>query len=257
MNRFLISLVSLTALIAGPALAQDGTASLTFGYLNVDSGLSDRGYVSLSGQTSVAPTTRLHFDFSRQEREEDATYGALGLSQAYGATTAKVMIGTSTTNNAILPELFLEGSLRHDYGPEVGIVAGALAQYSKYRNGVETTRVGAEMVRFYAPNEAGGYFVSQLNGFLTQSNPGSNQGWEIGGALTYVTGGAWSFGTTASFGNSAYDVAAANVNNRFTSVRPFATYQINENVGVVLRGEYTDTQLYKVQGGSVSLDFAF
>lgn len=261
MNRFLKLIVAATAAFsAHSAVAQEsvGRASLTFGQLNLDSGLQDRQTTSLTGAVSVAPNTELLFDISRQQREEDATYFAAGLSQKFGDTTGRLTFGTSTTNTGILPEFFVEGALTVDSGPEAGTLFTVLASHSRYRNGSDVTRLGGEVVKYYDPNANGGYFITQANAFLSNANPGGNTGWEIGGAVTYVSGQSWTLGASGSLGNSAYEAATrTTVENRFWSIRPFVTYDLGDSTTIVMRGEYVDSDLFKIQGGSIGVNFQF
>lgn len=255
--KFMIA--ATTALSALPALAQDnGRASLTFGHLNVDSGLQDRSSVALTGAFNVSQETELLFDISRQEREEDATYVSAGVSQKFGNKTGRLVFGTSTQNAGILPEFFVEGGLTVDAGPQSGVLYTATASHARYRNGSDLTRLGGEVVKYHKPNQSGGYFITQANAFLSNANPGGNTGWEVGGAITYVSGQSWTVGASGSLGNSAYEAATrTTVENRFWSVRPFVTYDLGQSTTLVMRGEYVDSDLFNIQGGSIGVNFQF
>ncbi len=246
--------------VSAPVYAEQssGRASLTYGNLNVDSGLQDRQYMSLTGAFNVAQGTELLFDVTRQNREEDATYFSAGLSQKNGSTTSRLTMGTSTTNTNILPEFFIEGALTFDGGPQAGILFTASASHARYRNGSDVTRLGGEVVKYHQPDQSGGYFITQANAFATSANPGGNVGWEIGGAITYVSGQSWTLGASGSVGNSVYEASTTTtVENRFWSVRPFVTYDLGETTTLVMRGEYVNSDLFKIEGASIGVDFQF
>ena len=261
MMRFFTLIATATSLVlAVPATAQEtsGRAALTFGYLNVDSGLQDRRTTALNGAATVSDDIEILFDITRQEREEDATYFAAGISRKFGDTTGRLTFGTSTTNTGILPEFFVEGAVTVDNGPEAGTLFTVLASHSKFRNGSDVTRIGGEAVKYYDPNENGGYVITQANAFLSNANPGGNTGWEIGGAITYVSGQSWTLGASGSLGNSAYEaLTTTTVENRFWSVRPFFTYDLGDSTTLVMRGEYVKSDLFDIQGGSIGVNFQF
>lgn len=261
MTRFAkLTVAALSVFWALPAMSQDtaGRATLTFGYLNVDSGLQDRRSTSLNGAVAVSKETELLFDISRQEREEDATYFAAGISRKFGGTSARLSLGTSTTNTGILPEFFVEGAVTVDNGPAAGTLFTLSGSHSRYRNGTDVTRFGGEAIKYYDPNENGGFFVTQANASISNANPGGNTGWEIGGAITYVSGQSWTVGASGSLGNSAYEASTlTTVENRFWSIRPFLTYDLGESTTLVMRGEYVESDLFKIQGGSFGVNFRF
>ncbi len=261
MTRFFSLVVTATFLsLALPALAENhsGRANLTFGYLNVDNGLQDRRTTALTGAVSISDDTEIVYDIARQDREENATYAAAGLSRKFGVTTGRVTFGTSTTNTGILPEFFVEGVLTIDNGPEAGTLLTILASHSKFRNGSDVTRIGGETVKYYDPNENGGFVITQANAFVSGANPGGNTGWEIGGAITYVSGQSWTVGLSGSVGDSAYEASTTTtVKNRFWTVRPFLTYDLGNSSTLVMRGEYVKSDLFNIQGGSIGVNFQF
>ena len=242
-------------LAAQGAAAQENFARLTFGQLNVDSGLADRSVASLYVQQSVSPATDLQFELATQSREEDASYLSAGAKTEVGnGVSLNFSIAGSDSDQGIYPERMIGAGVEYVAPAETGLVYRLETTYAEYGNDTESTALTGEVVKFFPAFEDGSYLVGQLGGTAVLTDPGGETGGEFKTALTYVMPSKWSVGLSASTGTIGYEAfTGAPVRNDFVALRPFATWQVSETTEVILNTEFVDTDAYDITGVSIGL----
>lgn len=250
--------------IAAPAPqpALKGDMQVTGGAYAVDSGYSDRAFVALQGSLYDETGFGVHVDTSHVQREEEAAFFAAGLSYAVTPSTRlKFMAGTSTDNDGILPELYLNGSATVDFGPQAGVVVIPELIYREYRNGVEEVQGQMAINKYFAPFKDGSYIVGSLTGSVNYVSPGDHVGWEVGASVLHVRPRYMSMGLGVVTGSSAYDnqlgLLSIGVRNDYTGVRPSVSLYLSPDVEVFARGEYLWTDFYEMAGGFGGIKYAF
>jgi YaiO family outer membrane protein len=252
-----LALVSLLGINA--AAAQNSTVQLTFGTLDVDGGLDDRDYASLFLRQAVGPTTDLLMELATQSREENATFLSVGAALDLGAgSTLSFTLGGSDSDLGIYPEWSATAGYEYQAPATTGMVYRGRLVYADYAQGTESATLGAEAVRYFPANAAGGFFVGQLGGDFVSSEPGSETGWVANAAITYVQPSAWSIGMAVSTGTISYEpFMGAPVNNDFMAVRPFFAWEAIEGTEVLLRAEYVPTESFDLSGLSLGFKVDF
>ncbi|MCP1335550.1 hypothetical protein [Futiania mangrovi] len=222
-------------------------------------GFDDRLYGGIQANTYLGKLG-LHGEVAGALREEDAAYGAAGLSYALTPEIrAKAMVGTSTSNDSIYPQFLAHGSL--EITAATGLVLRPAVTYRDYRNDVEETTVGADLTKYFSPFADGGYLVGQVKGNVSFVSPGSNTGWETGAALTYVTRDGHSAGAEVFGGTMAYDntvgLSSVSIENDFFGVRPKVGYRLSDATELFVQGEFIDTDAYDVIGGLAGIKVTY
>ncbi len=245
-----------------PPNSLKGDIQVSGGAYAVDSGFSDRAFVALQGSLYDESGFGVHVDTSHVQREEEAVFFAAGLSYAISPSVrAKLMAGTSSDNDGILPELYINGSATVDFGPQAGLVLVPELIYRSYRNGVEEVQGQATINKYFAPFQDGSYLVGSVSGSVNYVTPGDNVGWEAGASLLHVRPRYMSMGLGAVAGSSAYDnqlgTASIGVRNDYVGVRPSASMYLSPDVEVFVRGEYLWTDFYDLAGGFAGIKYAF
>ena len=247
--------------VAAPA-ALRGDVQVSGGAYAVSNGYSDRSFVSLQGSLYEDGGLGVHVDTSHTWREEDGTFFAAGVSYAVTPSTRlKVMAGTSSDNDGILPELYLSGSATVDFGPQAGVVLIPELFYRSYRNGVEELQGQATINKYFAPFQDGSYLVGSLTGSVNYVTPGEHVGWEASASVMHVQPRYMTVGLGAVAGSSAYDnqlgLASVGVRNDYAGIRPSASMYLSPDVEVFVRGEYLWTDFYDLAGGFAGIKYAF
>ncbi len=245
-----------------PASQLKGDFQASGGAYSVDSGFSDRAFVALQGSLYDETGFGVHVDTSHVQREEEAVFFAAGLSYAISPSVrAKLMAGTSTENDGIQPDLYLNGSATVDFGPQAGLVLVPELIYRSYRNGVEEVQGQATLNKYFAPFQDGSYIVGSVSGSVNYVTPGDNVGWEAGASLLHVRPRYMSMGLGAVVGSSAYDnqlgATSIGVRNDYVGLRPSASMYLSPDVEVFVRGEYLWTDFYELAGGFAGIKYAF
>lgn len=248
--------------VVAPASPLKGDIQVSGGAYAVDSGFSDRAFVALQGSLYEEGGFGVHVDTSYVHREEEAAFFAAGLSYAISPSTrAKLMVGTSSENDGILPELYVNGSATVDFGPQAGVVVVPELIYRSYRNGVDEVQGQATVNKYFAPFQDGSYLVGSVSGSVNYVTPGDHVGWEAGASLLHVRPRYMSMGLGAVAGSSAYDnqlgAASIGVRNDYVGVRPSASMYLSPDVEVFVRGEYLWTDFYELAGGFAGIKYAF
>jgi hypothetical protein len=245
----------------GTAYAQSVARSdYTFlaGYLGVTADLHDRAFSTSWANTYWSNGVGLHAEAHGMNREEVASFGAVGVSYEANSTRVKGTLGTSSDNREILPSFYarLEGEIKSD--PAKGIVLSPSLTYRSFRSGVDEVALQGQS-SFYMPAANDAYWVIQLLGRATFVSPGEDWIPAVGGSLTYASYKKYSVGLASEIGRSSYETAqgAANFNENYVSLRPTASVYVNNQVELSLTGEYTKLESYEVNGVMAGLRVHF
>lgn len=258
---FLASTAPLFLLGVNAASAAEAKSEITIqgGFLNTDVALSDREFYSISGVTRMSGGPDLKFEIAHQRREENATYAAFGAEFDIDAGgSLGISFGGSNSDLGILPDWLAELSYERDLGAEQGILLRSRLSYAEYAGGIDETRVGGEIVKYFPAFGDGSYVIGQFGAVGTWVNSGADFGWEATASVNYVKPSGLSMGVSVSSGEMAYDTTlAAVVENSFIAIRPSISYRVSDNAEVFLRGEYIDADLYTFKGASVGVKVLF
>lgn len=220
------------------------------GVINVDSGFEDR-YVGTATAAVLLPSgLGVQAEIVGEAREEDAVLAIGGVSYATENFITTVRLGTSTVNEDILPDLFAEGQLTYVSEPEDGYTLTLISTHRRYRNTAEETAVGFVGTK-YLPAFDDFLWIAQGFGRLALADPGGNLGYSAGGSLAFSEYNQWAIGTLLEGGNSRYEsvIGAVEVENRFFSIRPFASLRLTDNMEIFARLEHYNTEFFNTFGG--------
>ena len=251
--------------IAAPALAHSNAPKLKYevqvyaGALSLTDGYKDRKFAGAfvdfySGDLGI------HGDVIAVDREERATFAALGLSLPVSPhIRPKFMIGTSTANRAVLPEFFGMFEVQIKPGNDSGCIITPAVAYRSYRNSTHETRGSLALTKYFTVQwDHGGYYAAQ--GVVTIADNGTNRvrGSVVAGLQTVRKSG-FSFGINGEVGGIASDPQIQNrIIGTYYSIRPNAAFPLfGPNGKLLLRGEYSDTDAYQAIGGTAGLKFEF
>lgn len=248
--------------VVAPRDTLKGDFQTTGGAYAVDNGFSDRAFMALQGSLYETDGFGVHLDTASVHREEDAIFFAAGVSYAVSSTTRlKLMAGSSSDNDGILPEIYINGSATFDFGPEAGIVFTPELIYRSYRNGVEELQALGSVNKYFTPFKDGSYVVGSVTGSVNYVTPGDNVGWEAGASVLHVRPRYMSVGLGFVVGSSAYDNTLGDVSigvrNDYVGVRPSVSMYLSPDVEVFARGEYLVTDFYDLAGGFAGIKYAF
>lgn len=239
----------LLALVATPALAAPdiSTATLYSGYYSASRGYTDRFVVGAYGDLYNG-AMGIHFDLAHVDREQNASFGAAGLSYALNdQAKVKVMAGSSTGNGTILPSLFLLGSLQ--LKPAPGWIVTPQVIYRRYRIGGREIAPSIATARYFdIPSDTGGYYVAQANVGLSFTN-GGNTGWAAGAGLTTIRKSGLSLGANLTAGHMAYDsIFGTGVRSSFYGGGATIGHRIGGGNELYVRADVSHTKFYTVSG---------
>lgn len=235
------------------ASAQDaGFVQLTYGSINATNGFSDRDYVGLNSRFVMNSGTAILLDLTTQDREEKVTSVGVGAEFSAGTGSLRFMIEHSNSDLGTAPDW--EYALGYRYNSGASTIYDFEVSRAKYEGDIEATSLRGEVVKYFPEMANGSYIVTQLSAGVTDSGGAADLGYDIAAVATLVTPGGLNVGAEIGFGQIAYDLAPlAPVNNDYTSFEPFLSYRFSEKAEVILRGEFVDTDLYDLEGASISL----
>lgn len=247
------AIVSLTAsLVCGPSFAQEQSSVTTYaGASAVSDGFADRSYVG-SFVNIYDGDLGVHGDFLAVNREENALYGAIGMSwTATDRLRPRLMIGTSSNNSNILPEFSAAVSLQFAPGERSGWILTPAASYRSYRNGGEETRLSFEAAKYFTlPNDTGGYYVAQAKLGASRTDSGA-EGYTFGGGIQTIRKSGLAYGINFEAGRVIYDsFDGIGAENNYHAVRPTLGFRFDDRE-IFVRGEFVDTQFYSLVGAMV------
>lgn len=235
-----------------PSDGLESSATLYSGYFNANNGFSDRWVIG-SYANLYRGATGLHSDIVYVNREDNAFFGAFGLSRALSASTrGKIMVGSSTSNRDILPDRYLSASL--EMKPSQGLVVTPSLTYRHYRTGGREIAPAVQMARYFdLPGDGGGYYVFQADGGMSFNNS-RRAGWTAGAGLTTVRKSGLSLGIAGRAGYSAYDSSNGfGVTSRNYGGSVTAGYRLGRGYEVFVRGDATKSRHYTVAGALVGI----
>jgi hypothetical protein len=250
------------------ALAQTSSLSLAesrpsltvyAGDLGVDKGFHDRAYEGFF-YNQYFDGVGLHADVVSVQREEDSTFGAVGVSwDAAPMLRPKIMIGTSTDNTDIHPDQYasLQVQIRSSSDPRT-IITPSLT-YRHFRTGADEVMPGLDGVYYFSvPSDMDGYYVAQAGANVSINRQGNAEGFTVGAGLQTVRSNGLSFGGYAEGGRMVYDALIGNgAKTDFYSVRPSIGLRFTPEWELFARGEYTHTGFYDVRGGLIGVKYSF
>jgi hypothetical protein len=248
------AVLAAAALSATPAQAESREQSYVLSYAGLLDIIGSDTRVYAGGMADIYTDRGLgfHGDIVTVDREEDATYFAGGLSYAINDhIRPKFMIGTSTNNQAVLPDLFLQGSVRIKPGDNSGWVITPGVAYRHYRDGKHETVGSVQVAKYFSiPGDSNGYYVAQAGAETTieASNPAR---FAATAGFSTVRKSGVIIGIAGEAGTLFRDpIAGNNFRGRFFAIRPSLELPLFPKFSVITRGEYIDTQLFNAVGGS-------
>ena len=223
------------------------------GYYHASDGYADR-YIGGAFMDSQLGTTGLHADILYVDREENAAYGAFGLSQLIeGFGRVKLMAGTSTHKQNIVPKLFLSAGI--EVHPATQVIVRSAVAYRKFDHGRSQINPSLQFARYFG-GDAVGYFVAQADGSLFINNTGKT-GWSVGGGVTHVRTNGWRFGAALHRGYMTYDaVTGTNIHSYTYGGGPNIGFRFSGGKEVFFRSDLTRTRFYTVSGAIVGFKLA-
>jgi hypothetical protein len=243
------------AVQTGTPPAKDGlesSATLYGGAFGASNGVANRWVIG-SYANLYREGTGFHSDVVYVNREDNAFFGAFGLSRPIGQRTrARIMVGSSTINRDILPNRFVQASLM--FKPSKGLVITPALTYRHYRNGGRELAPGAQLARYFdIKGDTGGYYVAQADGGLSFNNSG-RRGWTAGAGLTTVRKSGLTLGLAARTGYSAYESEMGfGVTSRNYGGAATVGYRLGRGYEMFVRGDVTKTRSFTVSGAIVGL----
>jgi hypothetical protein len=243
---------------AHAAVPLQSVATIYTGIATVTNGFHQRIYGGAFSDTYFGDVG-FHADLSYVDREENGLYGAFGISfQATDTLRPKIMIGSSSGNFDILPELFVSLSTQYRPSDDDGWILTPGVAYRKYRNGGEETLPSFEFSKYFTLDcDAGGYWAAQGRGAISFNNS-SEAGYTIGGGLQTIRANGLTAGVYAEGGRITYDsIIGIGVQTPYWAVRPSIGYQFSPSHELYVRGEFTHTDFYDVTGVMFGFKFSY
>lgn len=247
-------------LISAPyALAdqQKSDASIYVGTASVSDGFHDRRYIG-AFINNYSGDLGFHADLSYVDREEEGLFAAVGVSwQASESWRPKLMVGSSTNNFDILPEIFVALSAQYKPAGEEGWTITPSVTYREYRNGGDEFLPAADFAKYFSAGDTGGYWVLQGRVALSFNNS-NDTGYTIGGGLQTVRSNGLTAGLYIEGGHMTYDsIIGIGVETDYWAIRPSVGYRFSTGHEIYVRGEFADTDFYSVQGVMVGTKFTY
>lgn len=241
--------------MAAVANAQDtGFVQLTYGSINVSNGYADRDFIGLNSRFMLNSDTAILLDVTRQDREEKVTSVGVGAEISSGSGKLRFGIEHSDSDIGAAPDWKYAVGYRFN-GNESTIYDIELSR-AEYEGNVSSTSLSGEMIKYFPAMANGSFVVTQLGATVTEPSGSADIGYDVAAVATLVTPGGLSVGAELGFGQISYDLEAlTQVNNDYTSFKPFVSYRFSEKAEVILRGEFVDTDLYDLEGASIGIRF--
>ena len=236
----------LTDKLAGPM--PESQVTTYAGYYAANNGYRDR-LVTGAFANWYLGETGLHADVLYINREQNAGYAALGVSHRFeGLGIVKLMAGTSTGNQDILPDTFLSAGL--EVQPAKNLIVRPSVAYRHFRRGSSQINPTTQVAYYFGGGSAG-YFVAQGDAELFFNN-GGKTGWSLGAGLSSVRSNGLRFGFAAHRGFMAYDsILGSEVRATSYGGGPNIGYRFLSGHELFVRADYTHTRSYNVSGAIV------
>jgi hypothetical protein len=243
-----------------------GDLTVTGTGLAVTNGFATRYVADVAGNWYYSGLG-LHFDTSRDWREETANYVVGGISYAITPyIVPKFLYGTSSENMGIQPKTYFRGEVAFTTPPvtgSTGIVATPSVSFREYRNGVQETVPEIDVALYHPEFADKTYFVTEVKATTIMVESVSALGYEFSASETYVVPKWGTVGAEFFSGRMVYDVTLCSilcsVENRFVGVRPLVSFYLNHNEAheLFIRGEVVATDFYNIYGATVGLKTKF
>ncbi|MBA3526953.1 MAG: hypothetical protein H0T82_08555 [Sphingomonas sp.] len=236
-----------------PVPRPESQVTLYSGYYSASDGFTDRFFAG-GFLDRYFGSTGVHADVVYVNREENAAYGALGLSQRInGLGRLKLMAGTSTGNRSILPKLSLHAGLELSLTKDT--IVRPSVTYRRFRN--DRSHIAPEVqIAHYFGGNAAGYYVAQVDAGLSLTNT-DNTGWSLGGGLTNVRKDGLRLGLAGRSGRMAYDsLLGSEIDSRFYGGGPNVGYRFLGGQEIFVRGDVTRNKFYTVTGAFIGFKTA-
>lgn len=245
---------------ASLSLAEERPSIILYsGGLNLKDGFKDR-YFGGFFYNQYVDGVGLHADVVEVAREQDVGFGAFGLSwQAAPGVRPKIMLGGSTNNTDIEPDLY--GSFQVQLRPtgDTRTIITPSVTYEHFRNGGEETIPGVDAVYYFSmANDPDGYYVAQAGANVGFSRA-SEDSYTLGLGLQTVRANGLSFGVYGEGGRLVYNpvLGVQGIATNFYSIRPSVGFRFTPDYELFFRGEYTHTGFYDASGGLVGFKITF
>lgn len=250
----------LLASLPGPAAAREKNNLLTYAaVLDLTGTQPTRTYEGAFVNVYTDGDVGVHGDFVHINREEDAAFFSAGVSVPLNAhIRPKVMIGTSTSNHAILPDIYGALSVEIRPGDASGWIFTPGIAYRHYRNRVSETIGSLGIARYFTvPWDRHGYYAAQLS-LASSITSSDNLRASVSAGLQTVRRSGVTLGLAAEAGSLISDPATGtDYRGRYFALRPNFSLPILDHVDFIVRGEYADTQLYNAIGGLTGFKVEF
>ena len=229
------------------------------GGLSVNRGFADRVYGGLF-YNQYFGDLGVHADMVDVSREQNSAFAAVGMSwQAGPDVRPKIMIGTSTENPDIHPDIYvsLQAQVRPSQDQRT-IVTPSLT-YEHFRNGGVQTTPGVDAVYYFSlPADQDGYYVMQAGANVGFLNHTSENSYTVGAGLQTVRSNGVSFGAYVDGGRMVYNPLIGNgLATTFYTIQPALGLRLDPTREIFFRGEYTHTGFYNLAGGIVGYKLTF
>lgn len=255
-----VPLAAVLACVPGVAAAHDKSVVLAYaGVLDLGANLDTRIYQGGFADIYTDDNVGFHADIVHVDREENATYFAGGISFALtDHVRPKIMVGSSTDNTAILPDIYASFGVQFKPGENSGWVLTPGVAYRHYRNGTEDTIGSFAVAKYFSvPWDHNGYYAAQASISTSLSATDRARVSATAGLQTVRKSGV-GLGVTGEVGALVRDpVLGTNLRGRYFAVRPNLAVPLFPKVQLIARGEYAETELYTAQGGSTGIKVEF
>lgn len=256
----MLALGALTLLISAPQALADklqSDATVYVGTASVTDGFHDRQYAG-AFINNYSGDFGFHADVSYVDREEDGLFAAVGFSwQASDNWRPKLMVGSSTDNFSILPEIFVALSAQYKSDGDNGWTVTPSFTYREYRNNGDEFMPAVDFNKYFSAGDTSGYWVLQGRVALSFNNS-HDTGYTIGGGIQTVRNNGLTAGLYLEGGKMTYDsIIGIGVETDYWAIRPSIGYRFSSAHEVFIRGEFADTDFYSVQGVMVGTKFTY
>jgi hypothetical protein len=227
--------------------------------LDPDGSLQTRSYQGAFVSIYTEANVGLHADVVHVDREENATFLSGGVSIPLNEhVRPRLMIGTSTDNRAILPDLYSSLSVEIKPGHNSGWIVTPGVAYRHYRNGFSETIGSLGVVRYFVgPWDQGGYYAAQVTVSGSVSSNDNVRG-SISAGIQTVRRSGVIIGINAEGGTLVSDPArASEFRGRYFALHPNISVPVVPNLSIIARGEYVDAELYDALGGLTGIKVEF
>ncbi|MGH1350052.1 MAG: YaiO family outer membrane beta-barrel protein [Methyloligellaceae bacterium] len=237
---------------------KDADIYILGGHQNLNQGYSDRTYSTVFANMYYNNGMGIHAELLNMNREEDSSYIAAGLSYITGNHSIKAIIGTSTDNDGILPELLIRGEISYKTSPEIGFVFTPSVTHRRYRNTAEEVSLDTNATKYFSVGY-GKSLILQAFGRVVFSTPGNKTSPSGGIDFTFSEHKKYSMGLTFEGGKSSYSsvLDLSEIGLSYYSVRPHVGIFLNKNMELTISGEYTDLNDYEILGGNAGIKYHF